>query len=125
MPNNRPLATLPRRAAAGTRSAPLGRPTSPESVRALLAQLLDSAGLDHDQRVEVLGGALVAEAVRPYWEAGHSPDDAHKLLRIRDGELADAVEALSPVLLGRAEARETAHDALRAIDEMLATPSRE
>lgn len=95
------------------------RPTSPEAVRALISYLFDVAGLDYDQRVEVLGCAFVAEAVRPYWEEGHGAEDAHDLLRVHDDELAEAVEALSPVLLGRAEAHTQAEQALREIDVLL------
>ena len=95
------------------------RPASLEAVRELVSGLLDAAGLSYDQRVEVLGGALVAEAVRPYWEAGSSADDAHDLLRRNDDELADVVESLSPVLLGRAEARVEAHQALAEIEALL------
>jgi hypothetical protein len=73
------------------------------------------SGLDYDQRVELLGGMFVTEAVRPYWVAGHSADDAHSLLCARDAEIADVVEALAPVLLGRAEAR---GDAQRAVAEV-------
>ena len=90
-----------------------------EAVRELVSELLDAAELDYDQRVEVLGGALVAEAVRPYWEAGNSADDAHDLLRRNDDELADVVESLSPVLLSRAEGRVEAHRALAEIQSLL------
>lgn len=93
--------------------------SSPDAIRELLARVLEAAGLDHDQRVEVLGGALVAEAVRPYWEAGHGPIDAHVELRRDDAELADVIEALSPVLLARAEAKDVAREALRAIELLL------
>ncbi len=75
-------------------------------VRALITELLDAAGLDRDERVELLGGALVTEAVRPYWDEGRSAEDAHAALQIDDPELSEAVEAVAPMLLGRAEARE-------------------
>ncbi|MGH2633854.1 MAG: hypothetical protein ACRDG3_10630 [Tepidiformaceae bacterium] len=93
---------------------------SPEAVRELLERLLDASGLDYDQRVEVLGGALVAESVRPYWLSGNSADAAHELLRRHDGELADVVETLSPVLLARAEARDDARKAVELVQAMLA-----
>ena len=95
---------------------------SAESVRALISTLLDAAGLDYDQRVDVLGGALIAEAVRPYWEAGHSAEAAHELLRAQDEELADMVEAVSPVLLARAEAQVQAQDALAEVSALLGAP---
>lgn len=93
-----------------------------ESVRALISNLLDAAGLDYDQRVDVLGGALIAEAVRPYWEAGHDAESAHELLRSQDEELADMVEAVSPVLLARAEAQYQALDALAEVNALLGSP---
>lgn len=93
--------------------------STPESIRALFAQVLETAGLDHDQRVEVLGGALVAEAVRPYWEAGHGAEDAHQQMRRNDSELADVIEALSPVLLARAEAKGVARELLREVESLL------
>ena len=49
-------------------------------VRALLARLLDATGIDYDQRVEALGGALVSEAVRPHWEPGLTAEEAHDRL---------------------------------------------
>ncbi|HXU23286.1 MAG TPA: hypothetical protein VN697_04580 [Tepidiformaceae bacterium] len=93
---------------------------SPDALRAVLTRLLDLSGLDYDQRVELLGGALVAEAVRPYWISGHSPRAAHDLLRRHDGELADVVETLSPVLLARAEARDEAREAINRLEALLA-----
>jgi hypothetical protein len=75
---------------------------SPERLRDLIAQLLDVAGLPHDDRVDVLGGALVSEAVRPHWLATDSPEDAHARLRQQSPELADAIEAIAPLLYGRA-----------------------
>ena len=114
MPASRPsTASLP-----AARPGPLF-PSSPEAVRDFLSQVLAAAGLEYDQRMELLGGLFVAEAVRPYWESGHAADDAHELLRLHDAELADAVEALSPILLGRAEAHEEAHLAVLEVDALL------
>jgi len=96
------------------------RAWSPEDVRELLGRLLDATGLDYDQRVEVLGGALVAESVRPYWLSGNSAGAAHDLLRRHDDELADVVETLSPVLLARAEARDEARKAIDLLEALLA-----
>ncbi|HKS91223.1 MAG TPA: hypothetical protein VJQ83_04785 [Tepidiformaceae bacterium] len=97
-------------------SIPAGA-SAAQLMQAIVA-LLDAAGIEQDARAEVLGGAFVTEAVRRFWEDGRSPEDAHALLRERDGELADAVEALSPMLLGRAQAREDAGDAIRSIEAM-------
>ena len=92
---------------------------SQEMARDLISRVLEATGLDYDQRIEVLGGAFVAEAVAPYWADGNSAPDAHALLRRRDDELADVVEALSPMLLGRAEAREQAVSAVDAVAALL------
>lgn len=87
------------------RTLTLSKAIQPSEVGDFIAAILDAAGLDRDARVEVLGGALVTEAVRPYWEAGCSADEAHEQLQVDDPELAEVVEAISPALLGRAEAR--------------------
>jgi hypothetical protein len=87
----------------------------PDAIRELLTELIAAAKLDYDQRMDAIGGALVSEAVRPFWEAGLSPDESHRRLRERDPELADVIEALAPVLLSRAEGRE---DALKAVAEV-------
>ena len=92
-----------------------------DQVRDLLGRLLDAAGLDYDQRVEVLGGALVSEAVRPFWEAGHTAAESHDLLCRRDPELAEVVEALSPALLGRAEAKDEAKAAIGMVEALFAS----
>jgi hypothetical protein len=90
-----------------------------DQLGALLCGILDAAGIPADRRVEVLGAALVTEAVRPYWASSPSPGSAHESLRRADPELAEAVEALSMLLLGRAETRETARAALAALEELL------
>ena len=43
------------------------------------------------------------------------------MLRTADPELAEAVEALAPMLLGRAEARDDAQNAVAEIEELLGT----
>ena len=75
---------------------------SPERLREVVEQLLELAGLTHEERVDLLGGALVSEAVRPHWETSDSADEAHASLRAANPDLADAVEALAPWLYGRA-----------------------
>jgi hypothetical protein len=94
-------------------------PAAPEQLLDAVVALFDAAGLDADQRVELLGPIFVTEAVRPYWGEGRSPSAAHAILRARDEELADAVEALSPMLLGRAQARADADKAIRLVEAML------
>lgn len=92
---------------------------SVDQLSALVSAILDAAGIPADRRVEVLGGALVTEAVRPHWGATPSPEAAHEALRSADPELAEAVEALSLVLLGRTETRETARAAISAFEDLL------
>lgn len=92
---------------------------SVDQLSALVCGILDAAGIPADRRVEVLGGALVTEAVRPHWGATRSPEAAHEALRSSDPELAEAVEALSVVLLGRTETRETARAAISAFEDLL------
>lgn len=92
---------------------------SPDQLSSLVCGLLDAAGLTPDQRIEVLGGAFVSEAVRPHWAEDARAEDAHESLRASDEELADAVEALAQVLLGRAESRDEARAALAELDRML------
>lgn len=98
----------------------LGSGTTAE-IRSLISQLLDAAELDFDQRVEVLGAALVTEAVRPYWEVGNSAEAAHENLRRHDPEVADAIEAIAPMLYARAECADQAAIALDEVERLLGT----
>jgi len=66
-----------------------------------------------------LGGALVMEALRPYWGADRSPHDAHEALRRDDPELARVIEAIAPMLLGRVEAQEEGRAAIEAVEALL------
>jgi len=92
----------------------------PATVADAMATLLDGTSLSNEDRVQLLGNALVMEALRPHWVDGRSPGEAHRLLRSSDPELADAVEALAPMLLGRAEARDDAQRAVAEVEELLA-----
>ncbi len=100
------------------------RPLQPDTVRELVTQLLDVAQLDYEQRMDALGGALVSESVRPFWEAGLSADESHARLRGRDPELAEVIETLSPVLLSRAEGRADAEKALEAVESLFGVGQR-
>ena len=91
----------------------------PERIAEALQALLDGSALSAEARVQVLGGALVLQALRPYWGDGRSPADAHAALRRDDPELADAIEAIAPMLLGRAQAHEEALEALSAVEALL------
>lgn len=92
---------------------------SVDQLSALVCGILEAAGIPADRRVEVLGGALVTEAVRPHWSSATAAETAHEALRSADPELAEAVEALSVLLLGRAETRETARAAISALEDLL------
>ena len=92
----------------------------PATVADAMATLLDGTSLSNEDRVQLLGNALVMEALRPHWVDGRSPGEAHRLLRTSDPELADAVEALAPMLLGRAEARDDGQRAVAEVEELLA-----
>lgn len=87
---------------------------------ALVRDILDAAGLTPEQRIDVLGGAFVAEAIGPHWDDAAGAEDAHESLRFADEELADAVEAVAQVLLGRAQSRDEAREALAELDRLLA-----
>jgi hypothetical protein len=84
-----------------------------------ISLLLNETSLGQDDRVQLLGNALVMEALRPFWVDGRSPGEAHRLLRAADPELADAVEALAPMLLSRAEARDVAERAVAEAQALL------
>lgn len=91
----------------------------PDRIAEALRRLLDDSGMTSEERVQVLGGALVVEALRPFWTAAQTAEGAHLALRGADPELADAIEALAPMLLGRAEVREEAGAAIEAIEALL------
>jgi hypothetical protein len=91
----------------------------PSMVSEAMTTLLDETSLGNEDRVQLLGNALVMEALRPFWIDGRSPGEAHRMLRSADPELADAVEALAPMLLGRAEARDAAQRAVAEVEEIL------
>ncbi len=93
---------------------------STDHLSALVCGLLDAAGLTPEQRIDVLGGAFVAEAVGPQWKDTSSAEEAHNALRLADVELADAVEAVALVMLGRAETRAEAEQALAELDRLFA-----
>jgi hypothetical protein len=89
-----------------------------DTLRDWLCEVLASAQLTPEQKVELLGGAFVVEAVRPFTTA-EGADEAHEKLRSADPELAGAVEALAPMIYGRARAARDAASAIAAIEEML------
>jgi hypothetical protein len=89
-----------------------------DGLRDMLCELLDAARLTPEQKVELLGGAFVVEAVRPFTR-GDDAEEAHERLRSADPELAEAVEALAPMIYGRARAAKDAVSAIAAIEEML------
>ncbi len=93
-----------------------GRPAKPFDRAREISSALDALELSWEERIQAIGGCFVLEALRPVWNAGGgSADGAHEVLRSRDPELADAIEALAPMLYGRHRAQT---DALAAIDEV-------
>ncbi len=91
----------------------------PERIAEAVQRLLGESGLTPEERVEVLGGALVVEALRPYWTGARTAEEAHRALHAADTELADAIEGLAPMLLGHAEVRAEAAAAIEAIGTLL------
>ena len=108
------------RASALARMLANAEEVSTGQLSTLVCSLLDVAGLSPEQRLDVLGGAFVSEAVRPHWATDATAEHAHAALRGGDAELADAVEAVAQVLLGRAESREDARAALAELEKLLA-----
>lgn len=118
----RPLRRAAPTSIASTKRATLRmdlRRGDPDRIAEALRRLLDDSGMTSEERVQVLGGALVVEALRPYWTGDRTAEAAHFALRAADPELADAIEALAPMLLGRAEVREEAGAAIAAIEALL------
>ena len=99
--------------------APFDAAEGPQA-RALeaVSRLLRSRLVQEDV-IEVLGAAFVAEAVRPFWSRPEDAGAAVLRLRDEDAPLADAVEHLATLLLGRAEARSDRRLALAAVEELL------
>lgn len=89
-------------------------PGTGPSVERVLA-LLAAAGHDREAALEVLGSALTQTAIAPYWTTPDEAADAHAELANEEPELAEAVEALAPWLIGRAEQR----DAISAVEDWL------
>ena len=93
---------------------------APFDLAKKVSSSLDGMGLSWEDRIQLIGGAFVVEALRPVWnECGGSADAAVALLRSRDPELADAVKALAPMLYGRHEAGRTAADAIDEVERLL------
>ncbi len=121
----RPSQRTPAVAALDAAIAGIGRGGwTSEQARALIARLMDATGLDYDQRVDALGGALVSEAVRPHWESGLTAGEAHDRLCRNDSELAEVVESVATMLLGRAEAQDEARAMIAFVEAHLLAPDR-
>jgi hypothetical protein len=121
-PSSTPQPGARRSAARGAARRPVLRPSVQRDAADLadaLDALLAHSGLGADDRVQALGGALVREALRSYWGHGRTPSQAHEALRRADAELADVIEALAPLLLGRAQAREDGAQAIATVESLL------
>lgn len=88
------------------------------------AEALDRRAVHRDDRVQILGGAFIIEALRPYWRPGLTAVEAHEALAAAEPELAAAIETLAPLLLRRELAREEAADALRELAALYAAHAR-
>ncbi len=99
--------------------APFDSADGPQS-RALeaVSRLLRSR-LTQGDVIEVLGAAFVAEAVRPHWDQPENASEALARLRDDDPALADAVEGLASLLLGRSEVRQDRKAAIAAVEDLL------
>ncbi len=88
-----------------------------------MGALLEQSGVESDQRLHALAGALVVEALRPYWDSATTPAQAHDALQAADPELAEVLTALAPMLLGRIQASEDAQGAIQAVESLLGIES--
>ncbi len=93
--------------------------STPAEIADALHSLLERAGVEAEERVQMLAGALVIEALRPYWRMDRSPEDAHAALMREDPALAEVIEAIAPMILGRAEVREEAAEVIASIEALL------
>ncbi len=84
-----------------------------------LSSVLERSALSWEERVQLAGGLFVAEALNPHWCAGRTPAEAHELLRASDPDVADAVEALAPLLLSRVMTQAEARDAVSAAEQIM------
>lgn len=86
-----------------------------QEVLRLVAEL----GIEREEWVRVLGSALVAAAVAPFWVEGETAGDAHNRMSATDAELATVVDALAPMLYSRELGARTAAAALAEIESLL------
>ena len=86
----------------------------------IVHRALADAGYEAADCVDVLGGAFVCAAVRRYWTEGLSAAEAHDRLCADDPELARAIEALAPLLLGRVAASDQRAAVVAAVELLLA-----
>lgn len=94
-------------------------PHNLEQVARAIRALLHRSPGTIDDKVELLAGAMVVEAFQPHWHPDRTPAEAYAALRATDPELADAVDAIAPMLLARLESREVSASAIAAVEELL------
>lgn len=82
-------------------------------------RLVAALGIESEQLVRVLGSAMVAAAVAPFWVEGESAGDAHSRLTAQDPELAAVVDAIAPMLYSRELGARTAAQALAEVESLL------
>ncbi len=90
-----------------------------EQLAEIIDALLARSSLGAEERMQLLGGLFVTEALREERVDGRGLAEAHGRLRGDDPELAEAIERLVPVLLGRAEALRDGAQAVVAAEEQL------
>lgn len=96
-----------------------GIPQGLEPLARAIRAMLSRSAATYDDKVDLLAGAFVVEAFRPYWPAGTSATEAYEALRRHDPELADTIDAIAPMLLARFDAREESQHAIAEVEEML------
>jgi hypothetical protein len=90
-----------------------------------LSRMLAGSQLAWDDRVHASAAAFVAEALHPFWQRGASPIEAHEQLRMREPEVAAAIESLAPMLLARLTSEQEAAELVEYVEHFLIrSPSR-
>jgi hypothetical protein len=96
-----------------------------DQLASRLSRVLATSQLAWDDRVHAAAVVFVTEALSPFWHRGYTPAEAHEQLRAREPELADAIEALAPMLLGRLAAADEAAELIEFVEHfVISSPSR-
>ena len=90
-----------------------------ERLSERVSRTLAASALAWDDRVHAAAAAFVAEALSPFWHRGLTPAEAHEQLRLREPELAAAIEALAPMLLTRLTTASEAAELIEYVEHLL------